>query len=59
MKNVYRKPQMWIFWASGADIITYSGGGGGGFIPGWGGGDSDPSTKPDPTPDPWGDDMKW
>ena len=52
MRTIYTKPQIWIFSASGFDVITVSGGGGG--------------NEPDPGPgtsggnkDPWGDDMDW
>ena len=49
MKELYCKPQIWMFLATGSDVIASSDtGGGGGFLPG-----------PDPDFDPSKDDMEW
>ena len=45
MKDLYRKPQAWVFTVTGADVIAFSG--------------DDWDPDPDPDFDPSGDDMEW
>ena len=47
MKDLYRKPQAWVFTVTGADVIAFSGD------------DWDPDPDPAPDFDPSGDDMEW